>query len=139
MTKVNEDGSINSFNFTLEPGLYTLKMFVSDYGILDFYFEVDENSLQSFPLSNYLDVSIFPVPLTANETLSVVAISNFTMKYTYSLTDEKGNIIELKEVWSKPNELVKFIFDSNNLPKGQLFHKFVFSDGSEVIYQSIKM
>jgi len=79
------------------------------------------------------------VPITANETLTVKANSNFTMNYTYYLTDETGKQLSKKEVYSKPNESVEFKFDSNNLPDGQLFHKFVFEDGSETVYQSIKM
>jgi len=136
---VNEDGSINSYSLELEPGLYTVKMFIKDYGLMDVFFEVNEYSIQSYPISNYLNVEIFPVPITANETLTVKANSNFTMNYTYYLTDETGKQLSKKEVYSKPNESVEFKFDSNNLPDGQLFHKFVFEDGSETVYQSIKM
>jgi hypothetical protein len=136
---VNEDGSINSYSLELEPGLYSIKMFIEDYGLMDVFFEVNEYSIQSYPISNYLNVEIFPVPIAANETLTVKAKSNFTMKYTYYLTDDTGKQLSKKEVYSKPKESVEFKFDSNNLPDGQLFHKFVFEDGSETVYQSIKM
>lgn len=136
---VNEDGTINSYSLGLNAGLYTVKLFVADYGLIDIFFEVDEYTVQSYPISNYLDVEIFPVPISANETLTVAANSNFTMNYTYYLTDDKGKQLAKKVVSSKPNESVEFKFDSNSLPKGQLFHKFVFEDGSETIYQSIKM
>lgn len=136
---INEDGSINNYSFGLEPGLYTAKMFVSDYGFIDLYFEVDEYAVQSYPISSYLNVEIFPVPFTDNQTLTVKASSNFTMNYTYYLHGENGRQLDKQVVRSKAQEEVNFIYDTNNLPSGLLFHKFVFEDGSEVIYQSTKM
>jgi hypothetical protein len=114
-------------------------MYVAEYGFMDMFFEVEQTTLQAYPQSNYLSVDIFPVPLGANQTLSVVANSSFNLNYNYILTDEQGNILDTKTVRSRQGEEMRFIFDSKNLPIGQLFHKFVFADGSVLIYNTLKM
>ena len=78
---VNSDGSINNYSFTLSPGLYALKMFVPDYGFIDYYFEIDQTSVQSYPLSSYLNVTIFPVPLSDNQDLTVHSTAIFNLNY----------------------------------------------------------
>lgn len=136
---VNPDSTLNNFSFSLNPGLYTLKMWKPEAGFVDYYFQVEQTTTQNYPLSNYLDVTIYPVPLSANQNLTVSATTDFGLSYTYTLTDETGNIIMERTVRSGQNEEIRFILDSNTLPSGQLFHKFVFSDGSQIIYNSIKM
>lgn len=61
------------------------------------------------------------------------------MNYTYYLHSENGRQLDMREVRSKAEEEVEFLFDSNFLPSGLLFHKFVFEDGSELIYHTNKM
>jgi hypothetical protein len=136
---VNADGTINNYSLTLNQGLYVAKLFIPDHGFVEAYFESESNSVQSFPLTNYLTAEIYPVPLSADQNLTVLATTTFSMSYEYTLTDAHGNILEQKNIRARANEEQKFIFNSNSLPTGQLFHRFAFSDGSEVIYNTIKM
>lgn len=135
----NEDGTLNNYAFHLNEGLYLVRLFVANLGLFDMYIDIEDSGVQSFPLSNYLTTQIFPVPLTDNQDLLVVASTAFKMTYEYSLTDGNGNILAERRIFARAGEEQKFIFSGVNLPSGQLFHKFVFSDGSQVVYNSIKM
>lgn len=136
---VNEDGTINSFSFNLNRGLYLIKIYSPEYGFLDKYIEIEQSGTQTYPFSNYFNATIYPIPLSSNQNLTVSATTLFNMTYEYTMSDDNGNILEHKIIRSRENEEYKFVFDSNMLPSGQLFHKFVFSDGSQLIYNSIKM
>jgi hypothetical protein len=136
---VNQDGSINSYAFNLNPGLYALSFYIPEEGLVELLFEVNESTVQTYPMSNYLNANIFPNPVSSNQDIIVQTTTLFNIHYEYFLTDSNGNILERKTVRGRQGEEQRFVFDSNNLPNGQLFHKFVFSDGSEQIYHSLKM
>ena len=101
-------------------------------------FNVAEKMYNSYALSNYLDVNIFPVPLPIEDWFSISFKALATLKFDYYIHDEQGNqLVNRKFVLHKDHERTTKI-NAKNLPSGLLFHKFVFEDNSIIQMTTIK-
>lgn len=132
------NGSPVSTNFTLEKGLYEINYLLNDGLNFPLIFEVLEKTTQSYALSNYLSINIFPVPINKDGSYSVNFDAKATLKFDYIVYDEFGKKqFERKFVMHQGHERTVKIRD-NKLPSGILFHKFVFEDNSEINITTLK-
>jgi hypothetical protein len=132
------NGSPVSTNFTLEKGLYEIDLMLKGGVSIPLIYEVQEKTTQSYALSNYLSINIFPVPINKDGSYSVNFDAKATLKFDYIVYDEFGKKqFERKFVMHQGHERTVKIRD-NKLPSGILFHKFVFEDNSEINITTIK-
>jgi hypothetical protein len=139
---VNEQGefSLNAYAFT--GNLYRADiMYSNNLSIIPFYFEGDNSNIaENHGLSNFLNVTIYPVPVVNNQfTIQMEATKD--LRYTYQMLDLNGDIIIQKEFDIRVGEEIDFFnsFDNNlNFTNNIIVNKFTFEDGSTKVIQSIK-
>ncbi len=89
--------------------------------------------------SDALDVTIYEVPITRNKftmTMSVQADRTFS----YELYNLSGHLLFQKEYTLQAGQTIQDeIRPANGLPRGVLINRFRFTDGSEVIEQTVKI
>lgn len=89
--------------------------------------------------SDALDVTIYEVPITRNKfniTLSVQADRSFN----YELYNLSGHLLFQKEYTLQAGQTIQEeIRPTNGIPRGVLINRFRFTDGSEVIEQTLKI
>tara|TARA_R110002050_G_scaffold162939_2_gene292862 strand:+ start:1264 stop:2862 length:1599 start_codon:yes stop_codon:yes gene_type:complete len=134
------NGKLSLANYSFTGGLYRANiMYQNNMQTIPFYFEGDNSQTASNGLSNFLNVTIYPVPVINNNfTLSMTASKNLV--YTYQMLDMNGNIYTEKQFEVANGEVVKFFNDYDpNIAfiNSIIVNKFIFEDGSTLVIQSI--
>jgi hypothetical protein len=132
----NSDGSINLPPFTLPKGLYNMVLGFKDHSTLPILFEISKPAISQYDLSNLLEPTIYPVPFRADFTTKMKA--DATIKFTYSIYDEDNKTYFKHDFFLKKDETKEIRINAENFKKGLIFHRFVFSDGSEKIITTEK-
>lgn len=128
---IDENGDTLNLPIRLNPGLYTFGYQLYDGTYVPLIGEVISDVNATNYLSNYLSVTIFPVPITQNY-FNINFNATKDMSFNYQLFDFKGNIIysrDYKIANGKP-ETVE-IKPEKPIPTGILVNVFRFKDGSQ--------
>jgi hypothetical protein len=132
------NGEFTSPNITLEPGLYTFGVRFSDGTYLPVIKEVEKTLVSVIELSDFLDVTVFPVPIIDDEfTLQMAAEAK--LKFDFILTDFNGEEKFRKNfVLQKGHSRNHKIKVNKGLSEGFYFCTFHFEDGSMKTIQILK-
>ena len=124
--------------FTLEPSLYTFGIALSNGEYRPIILELTEKMSNSVTQSEYLGVSIFPVPIEENRfTVSLTAY--LSMNFKYSVLDHNGVAIYKESFKLKQGQEWKHVVKTEApIPSGTVLHRFEFEDGSVKIVNTIR-
>lgn len=121
-------------------GLYWISIQFKNSGVKTIFFEVEDDFVDSYDLSSFLSVNIYPVPIQGDE-FEMNLQSAATLKFDYFLIDMQGNeLFQRKFVIHQGHNRTHNIKvnGSTGIPSGQLVNKFVFEDGSVKTVMTIK-
>ena len=121
-------------------GLYWTTIQFTNCAHRTIFFEALGDFTSAMQQADFLDVTVFPVPIIGDE-FNIHLQATATVKFEYFLYDFDGNtLFRRKYVLHKDHEVTRLISPSGNtvIPNGQLVNKFVFEDGSEIVFQTIK-
>jgi len=132
------NGEFTSFPLTLDSGLYVVGIQFSDKSYFSFFYDSPQAASYTFPLSAFLSASVFPVPIEDDEfTLSLQADAK--LKFDYVLSDFSGEELYRKTfVVQKGHNRLHPVKVNQGIPDGQLVNRFIFEDGSELQFQTVK-
>jgi len=137
-TFFNETGEYIGEPITLGKGLYTMTIQFSDNSYKVYYFESKEETTSNLTKADFLDVNIYAVPIVGNSfnmTLNATAKSDFL----YELYDDNGNrLFSQNYRMEKDRTFTDLISVPAGIPSGILINKFKFTDGSEILIQTLK-
>ena len=124
--------------FTLEAGLYNFGFAIKDVGYEPIIFEVEKKLVVSTALSDFLSVSIYPVPILNNKfTLEMEAAEN--LQFTNEFRDSGGTLLYSNSFGLRKGQQWKHdVMPRNGIPSGTYINRFVFTDGSVLALQTIK-
>ncbi len=138
---IQPDSSVSFDNLSLSSGLYRMNIIVDSFSVFPFFFEANQpQNTNSQSLSTFLNVTVFPVPVTNNE-FSVQMIGAKRLKYKYTLSDITGQVLLQEPFTIDENEEIIFStqIDPNlYLPYNMLVNTFTFEDGSTLVIQTIR-
>lgn len=122
----------------LKQGLYTIGIQFNDASYYTLFFESKRAATHTYALSNFLEATAFPVPIIDDEfSLNLHAYAK--LKFDYVLYDLNGTELYRKNfVLQKDHQRTHLIKVNGGIPSGQLVNKFIFEDGSELQFQSVK-
>ena len=135
---IDENGDTLNLPVHLNPGLYTFGYQLNDGSYVHLIGEVMSDVNTTNYLSNYLSITIFPVPITENY-FNINFNATKDMNFNYTLYDFKGNIIfshDYKIANGKPVTVV--IKPEKEIPTGILVNIFRFKDGSQQSILTVK-
>lgn len=136
---IDSSGNLTPFNFILQKGLYNLVLLDEEYNSFRFLFELDNNIEHSIQKADFVDVNIFPNPIDESKQQITTRVNPLiNTNYTYTIVDVNNNQYYASFGSLYQNDEVDIIIQTENLPSGQLFHRFVFDDGSIIILQTLK-
>jgi hypothetical protein len=136
---IDADGNIVPLSFTLYKGLYNIVFFDEEYSTVRYLFELDEDVEHNIQKADFVDITIFPNPFDANNNQITTRLeSSINTRYTYTIVDANNTPYHQSQGLLRQNDELEVIIRTQNLPAGQLFHKFVFDDGSFTILQTLK-
>ncbi len=132
------NGDFTPPTITLQKGLYMMGIQFTDNSYATVFFESKQVKTYTYPKSNLLSAVVAPVPVVGNSfNLNLTAYSN--LNFTYKLKNSSGTQIYSKQYSLSKNQTMQDqITIPNGIPAGQLFNSFVFSDGSELKFQTYK-
>lgn len=128
----------NAPKFVLDPGLYAIEFTLNSGFTFPIYKEVKKKLLNYYELSHFLHVNAYPSPIIDNQfTLHLVADAK--LKFDYKLVDFNGNVLYTKIfALQKGHDGTHTIKVHYGIPKGILFHRFIFEDGSQISIETCK-
>lgn len=132
------DGTPISTEFTINPGLYMIDYLLTDGISFPLIFDVEEKTVFHYPLSNFLDVQIYPVPINANGEYTVELIASASLEVNYTVYDANGTNVLSTQLRLPKGRTHTLSLVEPNLPNGILFHNFVLSDNSQIQLTTIK-
>lgn len=136
---IDSEGNLISQNYTLAKGLYNLVLMDANQDAVKFIFELEHNAQLIINKSDLAVISIYPNPFDANQqTITSKIESSVNSRYTYTVVDLNNNEFYRSSGFVRSGDLHEIKLRTQNLPSGQLFHKFVFDDGSVKILQTLK-
>ena len=136
---VDSLGNLIPFHFTLQKGLYNLVLLDQEHNSFRFLFEVENEIIHNIQCADFVNVNIFPNPFDENDRQITTRIeSSINAGYTYSIVDVNNQLFYQNQGSIRINDIVDIISPTQNLPTGQLFHRFVFEDGSIIVVQTLK-
>jgi hypothetical protein len=102
-------------------------------------FELENDTQHTLNESDMVNVNIFPNPFDSSTgQVSTTIESLINCRYNYTIVDANNQLYHQQHGQLKANDKTELIIKAQILPSGQLFHKFVFSDGSVKILQTLK-
>ena len=135
---IGGNGDTLNLPLHLNPGLYTFGYQLNDGSYLPIIAEVLSDANTSNYLSNFLSVTIFPVPITENY-FNIIFNATKDMGFNYKLYDFRGNVIysmDYRIANGKPETVV--IKPEREIPNGILVNVFRFKDGSQQSILTVK-
>lgn len=135
---VGPNGDPNNIRHSMATGLYSLTYTNTDGQFAVAFFELKTPFTFSIPMSSYLDVNIFPVPITQNQ-FNVSLEASAKLKVLYEIYDMQGTRHH-KEYFdlAKGSEGTFTIRTDQPLPTGILINRFTLPDGSVKVIQTTK-
>jgi|GEM_PF-3744640 len=134
----DSNGNFVAPSITLGVGLYIEGIQFTDNSYASVFFESKLNKTYTYSLANLLSASVAPVPIINNEfDLRLKAFEK--IKFDYYLYDLNANMVYTKHYdLQKGASIQDHINITQGIPSGQLINKFIFEDGSELVFQTVK-
>ena len=126
----DSNGEFTSPALSIDKGLNIINIILKGGANRRFVFENLNPISGELALSNFLDVTIFPVPIHGNS-FTINFNASASLDFTYELFDFAGNRLEgIDYSISKDHNENHVISPSVEIPSGILLNKFTFEDGS---------
>lgn len=125
-------------NIAFNKGFYIIGYQGVDLSYHSYYFENKETTTFNLNQANFVNYTAYPVPITTDQfNLTVQATQR--VSFTFEVKNTSGELLfsDNYEI-EKGNILEKSIVPANGIPVGQLFNKFIFKDGTEISFQTVK-
>ena len=101
--------------------------------------ELENDTPHTLNKADMVSVNIFPNPIDSNTgQMSTTLESLINCSFNYTIVDANNRLYHQDQGHLNANDQTELIIKTQNLPSGQLFHKFVFDDGSVKILQTLK-
>lgn len=131
------NGEINFPTFSLKKGLYNIVFVLQDLSTFPVIHEFSQDIQNHFDESNLLTTTIYPVPL--NDLFYTIKMeAQATMDFDYYVYDSNNTSLFQHHCHLNKDQVFYLPVLSFLFPKGLIFHKFVFSDGSQKIVTTNK-
>jgi|GEM_PF-5402568 len=131
------NGEINFPTFSLKKGLYNIVFVLQDLSTFPVIHEFSQDIQNHFDESNLLTTTIYPVPL--NDLFYTIKMeAQATMDFDYYVYDSNNTSLFQHHCHLNKDQVFYLPVLSLLFPKGLIFHKFVFSDGSQKIVTTNK-
>lgn len=134
----DQNGNFIGDTIRLSRGFYNIGLQFSDNSYKTIFFERTTAINSNLSQADFLDVNIYEVPVTDDDFyLDMNATAR--VRFTYSLYDNQANLLfEESYVIEKDTDVNALISVARGIPSGILINKFAFTDGSEIVIQTIK-
>lgn len=128
----DQDWEFDSVDINLESGFYELIVNFDDASNVTYYFLFEKEGVEDAPLSNYINLKAYPVPVF-NQNFSVEVSSNYgqPLDFDYKLLDLNGVVIDSQQDLSVDGDKKTINSDFPLSYSNQyLVVKVIFSDNS---------
>lgn len=134
----DEDSNFKGGELFLPEGFLQVTYLFSDGSRHDMYVNNAIKTDYSVSQADCIQYVAYPVPLTDNN-FSLNLYATERVSFTHEIRDQYGKKIYSNDYSLEKNkEITDKVLLPENLPSGNYFNKFVFSDNSEVNFQIIK-
>jgi|GEM_PF-5268163 len=134
----DSNGNLNEVEVTLDKGIHSLRIVGTDGKMGVVFFEVKEGGTFTLPMSGFLDINIYPVPLVSNQ-FTVGLSSHANISVIYEIYDMQSNCYHREIFDMHKDEEDDFVINADTpLPSGILINRWTFSDGSVKTIQTVK-
>lgn len=124
--------------FNLEKGMYWVKIAFDNGRFTHFFKRVNQRTWNAAADKDYVFLTVFPVPIQSNSfSLRVQSSVNTNFQYEV-LTSGGASILETIIRVSPGDDFVLPVDITDGIPRGSVFHKFTFADGSTETIHTIK-
>ena len=138
-TLIDPNGNLLPLNFTLHKGLYNVVFVDQNNNTFRVMIELENDTPHTLNKADMVSVNIFPNPIDSNTgQMSTTLESLINCSFNYTIVDANNRLYHQDQGHLNANDQTELIIKTQNLPSGQLFHKFVFDDGSVKILQTLK-
>lgn len=134
----DEVGDFTFPDFPLSKGLNIINVIFRGGGERRVVVEINEDIDGSLNLSNFLDVTIFPVPISENS-FFMNLVASTSLNFRYELYDFDQNLIYKMDYKLKVGHDENHLIQPNFIPEGMLINKFIFEDGSSISITTLKI
>ena len=126
----DDNGVFNQPIFTINAGLNRMRVITKSGNEKYVVFEAKETLESYYALSNFLDVTIYPVPVVG-DAFKMNIQAGATLNFTYEMFDFQGELLHSTKYSVKQghNEVHKVI-SQKPIPRGLVLNRFTFEDGS---------
>lgn len=129
-------------NLVFTPGLYRFEFIDNTSTGLPYYYEIETTEDYSIYAKDFLDVTIYPVPIVGNQvSIDFEAFAN--VEFTYTLYDPSLNIMNTQNFkFGKGYTGTEVITSGPSVPSwpsGNYVHYFLFTDGSYLSFITPKL
>ncbi|MGF1565762.1 MAG: hypothetical protein ACFCUH_10385 [Flavobacteriales bacterium] len=126
------------FSHTFERGIYSLMMITQQGQPVFRMLDVRGNMTISGTYADFIDVNVFPVPITGN-TYQISLLSPLQTRVNYILADANGTVLHRQLLSLEGGEQGTFrMAPRSGVPSGVHVHRFEFADGSYTTVTSTK-
>lgn len=134
----NNKGEFVGSSIQIQRGLYSVGIQYADASYSIDFFEARRDSRDQLTDADFLGITAFPVPVINNQ-FSFQLNPTARVNCTYQLYDKNANLIFTKNyVLEKDANSTDLITVPGGIPSGILFNKFIFEDGSQINFQTVK-
>lgn len=134
---VGGNGDFNGLDITLTESLYSFGILLKNGNYVAKVAKVTGNLRELITQNDLTTIVVFPSPIVGNK-YDVTVNAQATVSINYELRDFMGNTVLTRSFNVHKGQEKTFNINNNNIPKGMLFHRFVFADGSSNTIQTIK-
>lgn len=132
------DGMFKGFSHTFEQGIYSLMMITQQGQPAFRMLDVRDNMTVSGSYADFIDVNVFPVPITG-DTYHISLLSPLQTRINYVLADANGAVLHRQLLSLQGGEQGTFqMAPRSGMPSGVHVHRFEFADGSYTTVTSTK-
>lgn len=134
----DQNGNFIADPIVLSRGFYNVGFQFSDNSYKTVFFERNTAISSDLEQADFLNVNIYEVPVEEDD-FHLEMAATARVKFTYSLYDSQANLLfEQSYVIEKDTNVNDLIEVQGGIPSGVLINKFSFSDGSEIVLQTVK-
>lgn len=135
---INQDGDFTIPSFTLDKGVYWIFAKFQNGKTTQFYKVVNHRNENILTDSMLVDLTVFPVPIIG-DSYKINIVSQTNTSIFYEVYNNLGNPIYKTQLKVSSNDNFNLPVDiSGGIPNGNIFHKFIFEDGSITTINTIK-
>lgn len=134
----DENGNYIGTPITTLKGLYHVGIQYSDASYSRAFFEVQNESVSNLTNSDFLGVTVFPVPIV-DDNFQISFVATARLSFVYVIKDSNGKVLySNRYVIEKDKSFTETIAIEGGIPSGQLFNSITFEDDSVISFQTIK-